>query len=103
MLRSLGVIVFITIVGATGIYFANRPTVARGDVMAADLMKSSNQVKSIDCDKQIPIGHGGATFSCQVELKDGRTGGLKFVMDRAGSIKSVEETTIKKSGDPWAD
>jgi hypothetical protein len=102
-LRSLGVIAFIAIVGATGIYFARRPTVARGDVIAAQLMKGHDQLRSLECDKRIPIGHAGATFTCIVELVDGRRGRLKFVMSREGSITSVEEPEIQKSSDPWAD
>jgi hypothetical protein len=102
-LRSLGVIAFIAIVGATGIYFARRPTIANGDVVAADLLKTSPQVRSLDCDKQIPIGRAGATFTCMVELENGQRGRLKIVMDRSGSITAVDEPEIRKSSDPWAD
>ncbi len=108
LLRSLGVIAFISLAGAAGIYFAQRPTIANGEVVAADLIKSNEAVKSLDCDKQIPIRHAGATFSCNVELKNGQRGRLRFVIDRAGSITSVEEQApepvkIEKTGDPWAD
>lgn len=108
LLRSLGVIAFISLAGAAGIYFAQRPTIASGEVVAADLIKSNGAVKSLDCDKEIPIRHAGATFGCNVELKTGQRGRLRFIIDRAGSITSVEEEApepvrIEKTGDPWAD
>ena len=101
-LRSLAVIAFIAIVAAIGIYFAQRPTIARGSVVAADLAQTNPGVRSLECDDEIPIRHTGATFTCKVEMKTGETGHLTFTMDRAGSITGVQETTkIRKSGDPW--
>jgi hypothetical protein len=100
-LRSLAVIAFIAIVGAIGIYFAQRPTVARGSVLAAELAQSNPGVRSLECDDEIPIGHTGATFTCRVEMKTGDTGRLTFTMDRAGTITGVQETKIRTSGDPW--
>lgn len=87
MLRSLGVVVFIAIVGATGALLANKPTVARGHVIAAELMRSKPAgVKSLQCDDHIPVGMAGAVFSCRVELHTGETGDFSFVMDRNGTI-----------------
>lgn len=107
MLRTLGVIAFIGIVGATGIYFATRSTVARGHVVAADLQAGNTALKSLQCDDQIPIGMTGATFTCDYELASGEKGRAKIVMNRAGSITSLEdvkeEVKIEKTGDPWAD
>lgn len=112
LLRSLGVIVFISIAAASGIYFARRPTVASGDVIAAELVKANEAVKAMTCDKRIPIGMQGATFHCAVELKNGAVGRLKFVYDRNGSITQAPaedaETElpappVEKTGDPWAD
>ena len=104
-LRSLAVIAFIAIVAATGIYFAQRPTVARGSVIAADLAQSNPAVQSIECDDEIPIGHAGATFSCRFEMKTGEAGQLTFTMDRAGNYTGKAPTSpepkIRKSGDPW--
>ena len=106
LLRSLGVITFITIVGATGIYFAQRPTVARGDVIAAELVKSNESVKAMTCDQDIPIGMSGATFYCGVEFKSGEMIRLKFAYDREGRITQTQDTDqprVKKTSDPWGD
>ncbi len=109
MLRSLGVIVFIAIVGATGVYLANRPTVARGEVLAADVLKSNPNVKALDCDTHVPIGMGGGKFSCHAEFKNGDRARFVFAIDRIGPITVVdqaERTTaprVKKTADPWGD
>jgi hypothetical protein len=109
MLRSLGVIVFIVIVGATGVYLANRPTVARGEVLAGDLVKSNPNVKALDCDKHVPLGMVGGKFSCDAEFKNGDRARFVFSIDRNGTITVVdqgERTTaprVKKTADPWGD
>ena len=101
--RTLGVIGFISAAAAAGIYFANRPTVARGDVIAADLMKTSAQVKSLECDKEIPFTTEGATFMCTVETKNGERGRIQVNYKRDGSISAVDAPAIKKTSDPWGD
>jgi hypothetical protein len=113
LLRSLGVITFIAIVGATGVYFAQRPTVAQGDVIAAELMKSNESVKAVTCDKHIPIGLTGATFHCGVEFKNGGVARMKFIYDRNGSITQAandptheppaDQPPVEKTSDPWGD
>jgi hypothetical protein len=105
MLRSVGVIVFIAIVAATGVYFAQRPTVARGHVLAAELVKSNPGVKSLECDERIPIGMTGATFTCRLEMKNGEAGHVKFAMDRHGSMTVVDQHVpkVKKTSDPWGE
>ncbi len=108
-LRSLGVIAFIAIVGTTGIYFARRPTIASGDVIAAELVRTNEQVTSMVCDKRIAIGLRGATFHCTVELTNGAVGRLKFVYDRNGVITQAPDdeplpaAPVEKTADPWAD
>src|SRR5215510_2158458 len=100
-MRSLAVIVFIAIVGATGIYFANRPTVARGRVIAADLLQASPALRSLECDDAVPIGVAGATFSCRYETKDGERGLVELNYNREGQINATKEVKIQKAGDPW--
>jgi len=109
MLRSVGVIVFIGIVGATAVYFANRPTVARGEVLAADLVQTNPLVKALDCDQTVPIGLSGGKFKCDAEFKNGDRQSFTFAIDRAGQITIVEHgqpvstPRIKKTSDPWGD
>ena len=108
-MRSAAVIVFIAIVGATGIYFANRPTVARGSVLAADLVQSNPLVRVLECDEAVPIGLSGGRFKCHAEFKNGDTQGFTFAIDRNGQITVVEQgeatsaPRIKKTSDPWGD
>jgi hypothetical protein len=109
MLRSLAVLVFIAIVAATAIYLAQRPTLARGHVLAADLVKSNPLVKGLECDKHVPIGMAGGKFNCEAEFKNGDRARFVFAIDRHGLISVVEQgerTTvpkIKKTSDPWGD
>jgi hypothetical protein len=109
LLRNLGVIAFIGATAATAAYFAQRPTIARGDILAQDLVDSNPTIKALDCDKRVPIGVAGANFNCSVEFKNGDRAQYLFAMDRAGSITIAEEgekhyaPVIKKTGDPWGD
>jgi len=109
LLRNLGVITFIGLAAGAGIYFAQRPTVANGDVLAKDLVATNPLVKALDCDKHVPIGIAGANFTCDAEFKNGDRVKYRFAIDRAGAITVVEEgekrsaPTIKKTSDPWGD
>jgi hypothetical protein len=113
MRRSLGVILFIGLVGAAAIYFAQRPTVARGEVLAADLLESNKgaypPLKALECDRDVPIGLAGASFDCDVEFKNGDRVHYTFAIDRDGHITPVQrgamhsEPRIKKTSDPWGD
>ena len=108
-MRSAAVIAFIVIVGATGIYFANRPTVARGRVLAADLVATNPLVKALDCDDKVPIGLSGGRFRCEAEFKNGDRQDLTLAIDRNGQITVVDQgqpvraPRIKKTSDPWGD
>ncbi len=109
MARSALVVGFIAIVGATGIYFAQRDTVARGHVVAGDLVKTNDSVKAMTCDDDIPIEANGATFHCGVEFKNGTVARIRFTIDRNGQITqaqqaaSPDQPTVKKTADPWGD
>ena len=109
MLRSLGVLLFIGIVGATGVYFANRPTIARGDVLAADLLHTNPLVKALDCDEKVPLGMTGGRFKCHAEFKNGDSVHFVFAIDRNGIITVAEQgekssvPQVKKTSDPWGD
>jgi hypothetical protein len=107
--RSAAVIVFIAIVASVAVYCAQRPTVARGEALAATLIEANPMLKSMQCDDKVPIGMDGATFGCHAEFKNGDAVDYKFEMNREGNIKAVDhgETTskprIKKTSDPWGD
>ena len=111
-MRSLAVVVFIAIVAAVAGFAAHSKTIARGEVMAADLLKSNAAVLSgLSCDPEIPIGVDGAQFWCDAVFKRGGTRRLHFELARTGQIKQIGEdpgrdtgvppsTRIDKS-DPW--
>jgi hypothetical protein len=107
--RSAAVILFIAIVAAVAVYCAQRPTVARGDVLAADLVEANPLLRGLDCDKQVPIGHNGATFRCTAMFKNGDQQDYTFRISRAGKIDVAERGNarsvprIKKTTDPWGE
>jgi hypothetical protein len=112
VLRTLGVLGFITLAAAAGLYFAQRPTIARGDALAADLVRANpGALRALTCDPEVPIGVTGATFGCRAELANGATFQVQFALDRAGRIQATGEgelvapaaRAIKKTSDPWGD
>src|SRR5579862_3234392 len=110
MLRSLAVIVFIGGVATVAIYMARRPTIARGEVLAADLMKSNGAtLKAMECDPEVAVGVKGAAFSCRAVFLTGKQQRLRLEMDRAGMIKQVGEDDLAAPSpridktDPWSD
>jgi hypothetical protein len=105
MARSLAVLAFIACAFGAGAYFLQRPTIASGDVLGAELVKSNaQQVKDMHCDKDIPVRSQGARFACEVEYLNGEVGRMVFDMDRAGMIHAATaqpQEKIKRSSDPW--
>jgi len=110
-MRTLALLVFIGGAAAVAIFLARQPTVADGRVMEADLLEQLRQhgVTGMDCDRTIPIGRGGAVFTCMATLDSGATQTVEYTMDRAGglsaSLKSSTDGThnrIPSHGDPWA-
>jgi hypothetical protein len=105
--RSWLAVGFIVAIGATGIYFARRPTYASGEVLAAELVEAnSTHVRAMKCDKEVEIGPKGAHFVCWATFKDGEIGRLEFQMDREGMIKQAQATPhpkVKHTSDPWDD
>ncbi|MFT3699647.1 MAG: hypothetical protein QM831_41245 [Kofleriaceae bacterium] len=90
-------------------YAAMRPTVARGSVLAADLLKANPKVLSkLTCDDEVPIGVDGATFWCDATFLAGPPRRLHFSLARTGAIKQIGQQLseapatpkINKS-DPW--
>jgi hypothetical protein len=107
MTRSLAAVGFIALIGGTATYVSQRPTVARGEVLAADLLETNhNLLQSLDCDPEIPVGVDGATFKCRAVFKLGAVKQLVFQMDRMGSIRQTSDHPLddkpRPSGaDPW--
>ena len=105
--RSSAVLAFIAIVFGIAIYFAQRPTIASGEVIGAELSEANGKnVQEMHCDKAIRIGATGAHFGCAVRFKDGETGHMVFDMDREGMIHQAGATPhdkVKRTSDPWGD
>ena len=80
--RTVALVGFVAAVFAAGVYCAVRPTVARGDVLAADLLESNAEtIDELHCG-DVRIGVDGARFHCMAKFKDRSIGGLDFTMDR---------------------
>jgi len=106
------VIGFIVFVAAGALFAATRTTIARGEVLAADLLKSNPGVLSaMSCDPEVPIGVDGAEFWCDATFTHGGERRLHFQMGRTGAIKQIGEDPLKDSAptpvqridkaDPW--
>lgn len=99
-------IVFLAAVATVAVYFAQRPTVARGAVLAEQLVEANHElVKAMTCDPEVPIGADGAHFTCTVEYRTGLRERTELTMDREGAIHVVKAAHPKAppSADPWAD
>jgi hypothetical protein len=109
-MRSASVLLFIAATAAIALFCAQQRTVARGDMLAAELMESNKLIKSMDCDKKVPIGIDGATFGCKIEFKNGDRADYKFKLDREGSIIATDHGDTERTprqpnagGDPWSE
>lgn len=107
--RSIAVIAFIAAAAAAALYCAQRPTVARGSVLAGQLVESNPLLDRLDCDAEVPITVSGATFDCKAFFKNGDQVDYTFGLDRNGRFSVVEWGAtrplprIKKTDDPWGD
>jgi hypothetical protein len=102
MLRSLAVLVFIGGVGSSAVYVGQRRTLAKGEVIAAELLASNPKwLRAIECDAEIEIGVDGAHFGCKVTFLAGAVEQLRFTMNRAGVIgQDGEPPKHTDSADP---
>ncbi len=110
-MRTLAVLLFIAGAAVLAVLLARTPTVADGRVMAADLLEQLrvHGVAEMTCDREIPIRHTGAVFTCVATLASGATQTAEYTMDRDGNLTArlTGETDaaprrIPPSGDPWA-
>jgi hypothetical protein len=106
------VIGFIVFVAAGAFVAATRPTIARGEVLAADLLRTNPGVlQAMTCDAEVPIGVAGAEFWCDATFTHGGGRRLHFQMARTGAIKQIGDDPGKESSpvpvqridksDPW--
>jgi hypothetical protein len=108
-MRTALALLFIAGIAAAAVYVGRRPTVARGQVFAAQFLENSPLAKSIDCDDEIPIGLDGAKFHCVFHFRDGDHIDYEIEMDRALHIsahvlsESKPEHRHVPGADPWAD
>jgi len=105
--RTVALMAFVAAVFAAGVYCAVRPTVADGDVLAADLLEANAKtIQELHCDKAVVVGVDGARFHCMATFKDKTSGGLDFTMDREGMIHQASAQPpekVKRTSDPWGD
>ena len=105
MLRSLAVLAFIAVVAAGALYAAQRKTLARGSVLAADIVAANPAtLRAMQCDDHVEIGVSGAAFSCRAEFKNGLVEQVRFTMDSEGDIHpdtSTPAESHERSADPW--
>ncbi|MEO8548792.1 MAG: hypothetical protein ABI678_02420 [Kofleriaceae bacterium] len=111
-MRTFAVIGFIVFVAAAALVAATRPTIARGEVLAADLLHSNPGVlQAMRCDAEVPIGVDGADFWCDATFTHGGGRRLHFQMARTGVIKQIGDDPRKETSavpvqridksDPW--
>jgi hypothetical protein len=87
--RTALVIAFIAAVATVAIYCAQRRTVARGDIFAAELVRANPRLERMECDKTIPIRVEGATFACTAFFKSGESASYTFRLDREGHFEKL--------------
>ena len=91
MLRSLAVLLFIGVVAAGALYAAQKKTIAKGSVLAADIVEANKAtVRAMQCDDNVEIGLDGASFSCRAEFVNGLVERLQLTMDRAGTFHTTD-------------
>jgi len=91
VLRSLAVLLFIGVVAAGALYAAQKKTIAKGSVLAADIVEANKAtVRTMECDDNVEIGVNGAAFSCRAEFVNGLVERLQLTMDRAGTFHTTD-------------
>jgi hypothetical protein len=88
VLRSLAVLAFIGVVAAGALWAAQKKTIAKGSVLAADIMEANQAtVKAMTCE-DTEIGVDGAHFWCRAEFKNGLVERIELTMDRSGTFRT---------------
>ncbi|MFN0245719.1 MAG: hypothetical protein ACKV2T_02350 [Kofleriaceae bacterium] len=105
MPRTLVAIAFIAGTGAAAVVMAQKKTVIRGDVMAAELhtQLEKHGITDVSCE-DAPVEDHGAVFLCRVAAKDGSRATIEYTMDRKGAFtaKQLGDTTQDHPDEPEA-
>ena len=80
---TLAVLLLIAAAAVTGVQLGRTRTVADGRVLEPDLLEllRVRGVTTMSCDRDIPIGIDGATFTCVAPLDAGGTQTAEYQMD----------------------
>ena len=86
MAKTVATIAFIGMCAVIAVYLARRPTMARGDVLAAQLKEAmSDEITGVQCEDS-PIGRAGARFWCRFYSAEGFAGASECWLNRSGRI-----------------
>jgi hypothetical protein len=108
--RTLAWLAFVGGVAALAAYTWHKPTIARGRIVAADLLEQNRKHgwRELACDDEIPIGVDGARFHCNLVVTDGDRMRLAVWLQRDGSVLFDVISTdapahrhVPRSADPW--
>ena len=105
--RTLAALLFIAGMAAVAVTLARMPTVADGRIMAADRLEEVRKDGAIgmECDPRIPIGLGGAGFTCVATLADGATQLVEYTLRPEGGyeVKPQPPTHVPRRRNRAAD
>ncbi len=99
-MRTLAALAFIAGVAAVAVGLARTPTVADGRVIAAGLLEDVRKdgVAEMECDRAIPIGVRGATFTCVARLADGATQVVDYTLKPDGQYEARPQPPTRGPG-----
>lgn len=89
-MRTLAALAFIAGVAAVAVGLTRTPTVADGRVIAAELLEDARKdgVVAMACDRAIPIGVRGASFTCVATLAAGATQVVDYTLKPDGQYEA---------------
>jgi len=108
-MRTLAALVFIAGVAGLAVALMRTPTVADGRTVAAGLLEDVRKdgVVSLECDPHIPIGIGGAQFTCIATMVDGATQVVDYALKPDGQYEAKPHAPTRdprpqkpRGGDP---
>src|SRR5580692_11351057 len=93
---SLVACVFIAIAASGAAFLWQKPTVARGDVLAQDVgnMSIFSGATGMTCDDEVPITKTGAEFHCSSKNGFGDRQTIGCSLDKDGSLRCHVDDTV---------